>query len=53
MVHDEINGSGFCNTPELVKRFSHIMSSENYAADFWGKGIPVVTALEVLTRYKK
>lgn len=53
MVHDEINGSGFCNTPELVKRFSHIMSSENYADDFWGKGIPVVTALEVLTRYKK
>lgn len=52
-VHDEINGSAICNTDELKDKFAYIMSSDSYADDFWGKGIPVKAALEVLTRYKK
>lgn len=52
-VHDELNGSGICNTPELLAQFKKIMSSENYDNDFWGKGIPVKAEIEVLNRYKK
>lgn len=52
-VHDEINGSGLCNTPELEERFKYYMSSDSYSDDFWGKDIPVATSLDVLDRYKK